>query len=124
MSLPLHIAFGALLSVCIVELALRLPLLQWARRVLAVCGKVRRTVLAKSSDHWKEQAMRAYAAKMVTATAALLALLLALSAAAGGLVLILTVLSEGFAQFLLQPIGLIAVLAVSAVYGVGRVRAG
>lgn len=115
--------FTGILTVILVELFLRLPLIATARSIGITARKAAHILGARGvSDHWKEKASQAYAGKMMRATLIL----------AGGLGLIGVVgtvfslgvetIAPGFSSALLSWPGLVASLVVATVYVMLRSR--
>ncbi len=70
----MHIILVVILTVVLIELFLRLPLLSAAKSVIATAQRAAKTLRRKgASDHWKEKSSQAYAGRMLKG-AALLAL--------------------------------------------------
>jgi len=62
----------SILTVVLVEIFIRLPLIRSAKGVAAVGRRATRTLMAKNvSDHWKEKASRAYAGRMMKSSVVL-----------------------------------------------------
>lgn len=119
--MAVHLVLIALMCAAVVEIALRMPIMKVAARAVSVGDKARRTVAAKrTSDHWKEKAMRAYAGAMVANTLALAGQLALVFVAVTGLVLIGERIEPGFFAFLAGPIGLAASVIVATAYYLGR----
>ena len=70
-------------TIAFAELFIRLPIIKTAREISAAAAKSMTTIRAgKISDHWKEQALPAYAGKMFAQTARLALLITAAAAPA------------------------------------------
>ena len=117
--------FTAALTVVLVELLLRLPLIPAAREV-AETGRLAVHVMSSTaiSDHWKEKAARAYSARMLGASLKLLAGL-----GAVGLMATLSIIAgewvwPGVSELLFTWAGLVASLVIAAVYVMVRQRIG
>lgn len=113
--------FTAALTLLLVELFLRLPLLTAVREAARTGRRAVRAMAAKkASDHWKEKAVQACAGRMAKA-ALVLAGGLALIAAAGT---VLTLAAErllpGTTAILLSWPGLVLSLAVATAYVMAR----
>ncbi len=113
--------FTGVLTVILVELFLRLPLISTARGIGNTARKAARALSARGvSDHWKEKVSQAYAGKMARATLIL----------AGGLGLIgivgtlfslgVDMFAPGFSTALLSWTGLVVSFAVATVYVILR----
>jgi hypothetical protein len=64
-------------TIAMVELFLRLPVLDKLRQIRVVVRKVLKTVSSKAiSDHWKERVLLAYSGKLLVCSLSLFALLL------------------------------------------------
>lgn len=111
----------SLLTVILVEMFIRLPLIRTAVGVADIGRRATRALMAKNvSDHWKERASRAYAGRMMRGSFVL----------AGGLGLIALVgtaltlggerIAPGLAEALLSWVGLLVSLVVATVYVVVR----
>lgn len=114
-------AFTSILTVILVELFLRLPLIETAIGIGETARRAMRTLRARgASDHWKEKASQAYAVRMFRATL-VLAACLGLIAAVGAILTIgMEKIVPGFGAALLSWSGLIVSLAVATLYMVAR----
>ena len=115
--------FVSLLTIILVELFLRLPLISAARGIAKTARRAGRTLgRRKASDHWKEKASQAYAVRMAKGTL-VLALGLGVIAVVGAL---LSMASEriapGTTAALLSWVGLLVSLVVATVYVIVRQR--
>lgn len=112
-----------ILTVVLVELFLRLPLIVTAVAIGATARRAMRTLQRRgASDHWKEKASQAYAVKMLRATC-ILAGCLALVAIVGTILTLGTErLLPGFGLALLSWAGLFISLVVATVYVMARAR--
>ncbi|MGR3762394.1 hypothetical protein ACUXV3_20010 (plasmid) [Roseobacteraceae bacterium NS-SX3] len=111
----------ALITICLTELFLRLPLVAAARSVLDTSRRAARVMRARAiSDHWKEKAVQAYAGLMLKAGLRLLAGLGAVALAGAGLAALAEVLVPGTAAALLSGPGLLVSAAAAAGYLAAR----
>ena len=114
-----------ILTVMLVELFLRLPLIVTAVAIVVTARRAMRTLQRRgASDHWKEKASQAYAVRMLRATIMLAACLGVVAIAGAILALGMERLAPGFGLTLLSWAGLIISLAVATVYVMARTRFG
>jgi len=110
-------ALAGLLSILLVELALRLPFAVPLAAVWGTAAKALRvTTSGRISDHWKEKALLAYAGAMLGASLRLGALLLVLAAAAAAMVLAADAALGTFERFVLSGQGIVLTLVVACAW--------
>ncbi len=115
--------FTALLTIFLVELFLRLPLLGAARAVARTGRRAAHVLGAKRvSDHWKEKATQAYAGRMLKAAFVLVGGLGLFVALGTALTLGAERLVPGTAAALLSWPGLFISLVVATAYVMARQR--
>src|SRR5690606_24750774 len=111
----------SLLSLLLVELALRLPFASAVATAGRSSTRALHVVRAKAiSDHWKEKAMAAYARSTFLASVQLVSLLAILFGTAFLLVVALERVSGGFQGFILGWRGIAFSVAVASLYVVAR----
>jgi hypothetical protein len=97
----------AILSIILVEFAIRLPFVVVVTEIIKASGKAVHIIRAKTiSDHWKEKALAAYAEIIFCHSMKLAGLLIVLLGIAAAPVVILERISGGFASFLLGWTGI------------------
>lgn len=107
----------AVLTVLVVEVALRLPFVAVMTRLARSTGKALRTVSSKAiSDHWKEKALGAYARTTFVSSLKLAGLLAAVLAIAAILMVAFDRVSGGFQDMLLGWRGLTLSLVLASLY--------
>ncbi len=113
----------SLLTVVLVELFLRLPLIDAARGIARTARRAGRTLGRRNaSDHWKEKASQAYAIRMMRGTG-VLAFGLGVIAVVGALLSMAgEQIAPGTTAALLSWPGLLISLVVATVYVVVRQR--
>jgi len=107
---------AALLGVVAAEVFARLSFAAVSRRFMAVSGKSAQTLRSpRISDHWKEQALMAYSARMMACSFKLLALLAILAVIVGAYVLGASQLADGFVDYAFgwQGLGISLVTAMA-----------
>lgn len=113
--------FLILLSVVLVELLVRLPLLSPLTDISRTSRQAMHVAVTRSiSDHWKERAMGAYARRTMLATCRLAALLSLVGLAATVIVLAFGLMSAGFEHFVLGWQGIAGSLVFACLYAVFR----
>jgi len=114
---------AAVLTVVLVEVFLRLPVIVTAIAISATARRAMRTLRRRgASDHWKEKASQAYAVLMLRATF-ILAVSLAVVAVVGTiLTLAMERIAPGFFETLLSWAGLLSSLIIATVYLMARAR--
>ena len=113
----------ALISLLLVELFLRLPLIASARAVLASARRAGRILgRRRASDRWKERASRILALRMLRGALALAASLAVLLAAGAALLWSAERIAPGTGRAMFGLPGLLLSLAVACGYAIGRGR--
>ena len=106
-----------------VELLFRLSVLQKAAMLTQIAGKAAKTINApKVSDHWKEQAIPAYAGRMMATSVQFFVLLIVVVSPFALLSFIPFGASAPFAEFILSLPGIIGSIVIAGAYVVLRKR--
>jgi hypothetical protein len=112
---------AVLLTAGLVEIALRLPLLASALRIMGTSRKAMAIMRSRAiSDHWKEKAMRVYSGRLFSATLMLAVLLIFLSGLIIFVIFLIGGLGIGFGAFAVSWPGM--VLSAIAAFGYLKLR--
>lgn len=115
--------FTALLTIILVEIFLRLPLVSTARGIVVTARRAMRALARRgASDHWKELVSRAYAGRMLRATLVLAGGLGLMAVVGGALSLGVERLVPGFGAALISWPGLVVSLIAATAYVMARAR--
>jgi hypothetical protein len=109
------------LCVVLVEIFVRLPLIDVISRINVIGRKALRTLGAKSvSDHWKEKILLAYAVSLFVSTMKLAGYLAAIGAVAVVLIFIFDYLGAMVGEFITDWPGVLFSLVVATLYFIVR----
>lgn len=113
------------LCVLLVEIAVRLPLIKFAKQAAGIALRAMRVLRKKTvSDHWKEKAILAYSRRLFVATLALTGLMAGVVGAAVLATYLLDALGTGIGAFVLSGTGVGFSLLIATLYYVARMHRG
>ncbi len=116
-------ALIAVLSVCLAETLMRLPLAKYVRNFTRLLDRSMWVLKASGvSDHWKERAMGAYAMQTFKTTGILVGMLTIVVVLAVVITLFFSLFSPGFDQFVMSWIGILVSTVIACAYAFARFR--
>lgn len=107
---------AAVLSIALVEVALRLPFAALLRRMADVSARSLRVTRARASDHWKQKAMMLCSGRMMKAALSLAGAVAILGAIATAGIWLIGAMVPGFSAAVLSGFGLISVTVIACIH--------